>query len=275
MANNVYTRRSSLLSDAMGFLGLVYFTTVREVRLESGNAMLGMLSAVSRTLMLVFMFWVLFEVIGLRSSIIRGDTVMFLVSGILLFFMHNSTVQKTVQAGTFSSPIMNHAPMTPTLLIISSALSNLYLHIFAIGIIFAGLFVFTGELEIYNWQGIALPFVLAWFSGMIMGLLFLIMKPFAPKLMSIVSLLYQRANLITSGKFFVANMLPTSILPFFAWNPLFHSIDQMRGAIFVNYFPRNSSNEYTLVFCAIGLIVGLMIEFWLRRTVSRSTGASR
>ncbi len=35
--------------------------------------------------------------------------------------------------------------------------------------------------------------------------------------------------MIASGKMFVANMLPTSMLLMLDWNPLFHCIDQARG----------------------------------------------
>jgi ABC-type polysaccharide/polyol phosphate export permease len=39
----------------------------------------------------------------------------------------------------------------------------------------------------------------------------------------------QRANMIASGKMFVANALPGFMLAMFGWNPLFHCIDQARG----------------------------------------------
>jgi ABC-type polysaccharide/polyol phosphate export permease len=50
--------------------------------------------------------------------------------------------------------------------------------------------------------------------------------------------------MIASGKMFVANTLPPAMLAMFDWNPLFHIIDQCRGFVFNNYFPRNSNWEY-------------------------------
>ncbi|MBD3624748.1 MAG: ABC transporter permease [Rhodobacteraceae bacterium] len=267
-------KRTSLLMEAFFFVELTFFTIVREIRTESGNAALGILSAIARVLMMVTIFFVMYEVIGLRGSIIRGDTILFLVTGVLLFFMHNNAVQRTVTAGSVVSPMMQHAPMTPTLMIVSSALAGLYLHVLAMGVILTGLYIFKGELDIYDPGGLILPFFLAWASGVVVGLLFLLIKPFAPKAMRMVSTIYQRANLITSGKFFVANLLPNAILPYFAWNPLFHSIDQSRGAAFVNYYPHKTTIEYPLAFVCVGLVIGLMGEFWLRKTVSRSTAAT-
>ena len=263
--------RPSLLMGGFTFLELVYHTVVREVRRESGNAVLGLVTAIGRILALVAIFYVLFEFMGIRSAIIRGDVILFLVGGVLLFFMHNAAVQKTVSAGAFASQLMLHAPMTPTLAIFSAAIAVLYLHVLALLAIFAFMVLARDGLEIHDPVGIMLPFFLAWASGVVIGLGFLLLKPFAPKLMQILSLVYTRANLITSGKFFVANLLPASALPYFTWNPLFHCVDQIRGALFVNYFPRATTINYPIWFVLAGLVLGLMIEFWLRKTVSQST----
>ena len=45
---------------------------------------------------------------------------------------------------------------------------------------------------------------------------------------------------------FVANMVPGFIISMFDWNPLFQIVDQMRGAVFVNYFPHHTNWEYPL-----------------------------
>lgn len=264
-----------MLEAAVRYFELVYHTTVRTVRVQSnGNATLGLISAVGQTLMLVMIFYLLFSLTGMKGGAVRGDPLLFLVSGVLMFFMHNTTLSKTVSAGLSVGPLMMHAPMTPTLVILASALANLYLYVLSFMVILAGLYLFKGSVEINEPSKIILPFILAWASGIAIGLLLLVFKPFVPKLSKLISTLYQRANLITSGKFFVANMLPNAFLPFFAWNPLFHSIDQMRGALFVNYYPHNTSLSYPVYFVLTGLVIGLMLEFWLRNTVSKSTVAS-
>lgn len=266
-------REPSLIYSAYFFLELLFHTTVREVRADSGgNALLGLLTAVSRTLMLVAMFYMMYAVMGLKGAGIRGDVLLFLVSGVLLFLMHNAAVSKVLSAGNMAGALQQHAPMTPMLQIAASTLAQLYLHILALGIIMLILFLTRDNIEIADPVAMIKPFFLAWASGVVMGLLFLILKPFAPKAVMLISLVYQRANLVTSGKFFVANALPGSALPYFAWNPLFHCVDQMRGALFVNYVPHNSNMTYPTVFVAAGLVVGMMFEFWLRQTVSRSTG---
>ena len=71
--------------------------------------------------------------------------------------------------------------------------------------------------------------VLAWMSGIAVGLVFMAAKPWAPGPIGLLSMVYQRANMVASGKMFVANSLPPFMLSMFDWNPLFHIIDQTRG----------------------------------------------
>ena len=76
--------------------------------------------------------------------------------------------------------------------------------------------------------------------------------------------------MIASGKMFVANTLPPSILVMFDWNPLFHTIDQARGYTFINYFPNNSSASYPFYVALACLMLGLMGEFYTRKHASVS-----
>ncbi len=275
MSKDLERKRPSLLIEGINFLDLVYHSMVREVRLISGTSGLGLLLAVFKTLTMVAAFYAMFAVIGLRGSVIRGDMVLFLISGILLFLVHNAAIGKTLQAGSSTSPIMQHAPMTPALMILAKTMADFYMFVLSTLIIVAGLFVFKDNLEIYDPIGLILPFILAWASGVAIGLLFLMIKPLMPNLLEAISKFYMRANMVTSGKFFVANMLPLSVLPFFAWNPLFHTIDQARGAMFVNYVPNKTSIEYPIYFVLIGVLVGMMGEFWIRKTVSKSKAATQ
>jgi ABC-type polysaccharide/polyol phosphate export permease len=96
--------------------------------------------------------------------------------------------------------------------------------------------------------------LLSWLSGVGVGIILMSAKPWFPEGVIIVSSIYARINMIASGKMFVANSLPAHILALFDWNPLFHTIDQSRGFIFINYNPHFSSISYP-IFVSIGLIV--------------------
>ncbi len=81
--------------------------------------------------------------------------------------------------------------------------------------------------------------------------------------------------MIASGKMFLANTLPAHMLAMFDWNPLFHAIDQSRGFIFINYNPHFSSISYPIYVGLVCLTIGLMGEFYTRRSASASWDAKR
>jgi ABC-type polysaccharide/polyol phosphate export permease len=100
-------------------------------------------------------------------------------------------------------------------------------------------------------------------------------KPWAPDVVTIVQLVYVRANMIASGKMFVANTLPGFMLAMFDWNPLFHIIDQTRGFVFVNYVPHYSNWQYPLYATLFLIMLGMMGEFFTRKRASISWDARR
>ena len=81
--------------------------------------------------------------------------------------------------------------------------------------------------------------------------------------------------MVASGKMFLANTLPSSMLAYFNWNPLFHIIDQARGFVFVNYNPHNSSIAYPVYLTFALLMIGLMGDFFTRKYASASWSARR
>ena len=123
--------------------------------------------------------------------------------------------------------------------------------------------------------GFAPGMLAAWASGAAIGLALLALKPWFPTVATLMSTLYMRANMIASGKMFVANTLPSFMLAMFDWNPLFHLIDQARGFAFINYFPRNSNWEYAVYVTIALIMLGLMGEFYTRRHASASWEARR
>lgn len=265
-------RNRSLLDAAAGLGELIFHSVVRAVRNQSGGATLGLLFVVSMSLVMLAFFYIMFELLGLRRLAIRGDFVVYLLTGIFLFLTHNQAISKTMSAESPIGPMMKHAPMTSVVSIAASAFSVLYLQTFGMFLILFAVHVLRGGLEYADPGAMILPFMLAWSSGVAIGLIFRVLKPFFPRLIPIFAQFYRRANMITSGKIMPANFMGMAAAQWFSWNPLFHAIDQARGAAFVNYFPRYTNIEYPLYFTITVIILGLMADFWLRKNMSLSWG---
>ncbi|HKK98168.1 MAG TPA: ABC transporter permease [Marivita sp.] len=263
-------------SSAVNILELIYHNTVRSVRKTHGNAFLSIAISVFQSLMFVLFFYVMFSIMGLKGLALRGDFVIFLLTGIFMFMTHNKAVGAVLGAEGPTSPMMQHAPMNTAISIISGMLSVLYIQVLAAAFI---LFVYDVAMNPFVLTEIVEPMpvigmlLLSWFSGGCIGLVLFALKPWFPGFVGFASTLYKRANMIASGKMFVANSLPGFMVSMFDWNPLFHTIDQARGFAFINYVPRNTNWEYVMYLSLVFLMVGLMGEFYTRRKASSSWGA--
>jgi len=258
-----------MLTGAFEFLELVYHSVVREVRMQSGNATFGILKEVTTITLFMVFFYLLAKFVG-RNGAIRGDLMMYLLTGVVLLVVHIKAIGSAKSASKATSAIMQHAPMTVILSILAKAFSGLYLQAVAVIIIVAVLWIFGTDLTVQNPSGLVLPVFFTWASGISIGMIFMLLTPVIPAVIGPIAMLYQRAQMITSGKFLPAAYMPAALLPYFDWNPLFHTIDQARIATFVNYNSDITNIGYPIKFTLVAMLLGLMGEFWSRKNLSKS-----
>lgn len=262
-------QENSIFIGTLKFSELVFHSVVREVRTQSGSATLGVLKEVATMATFIGMFYMMYSFMG-RAIAIRGDFMMFLLTGVILMVVHMRAIGTARTSSNALSPIVQHAPMTVMVSFVSKAFAGLYLQSLAVIIIVLALWLFGMDLTIQNPKGLVLPIFVAWAAGIAIGLIFMVIEPLAPRFVRTFTQLYMRAQMITSGKFIPAAYLPTALLGYFDWNPLFHCIDQARLATFVNYNSEVSSMSYPIGFTTAALTLGLMGEFWSRQNLSAS-----
>lgn len=263
------------LHTSFAILALIYHSIVRDVRKTHGNALIGLLINMMQTVILVLAFYVMFTVLGLRGSAIRGDFLLYIMSGIFLFMTHTKALSAVAGAPGATSAMMLHAPMNTIVAIASVALSTLYIQILSVAVVLFGYHTIFTPITIYQPANAFGMLLLAWASGVSIGMVFLALRPWFPNFVSVASLIYARANMIASGKMFLAKTIPGWMLPMFDWNPLFHAIDQARGFAFINYVATVSSISYPVKFTIAFTMIGLMGEFYTRRHVSISWSAGK
>ena len=270
------TNRSqdSGFASAFTLLELVFHSSVRSVRRADGNAIMGLLMNVVQTMMLVGVFYGMYLFMGWGGQGIRGDFLLYLMTGVFLFMCHVKAMGAVVASEGPTSAMMKHAPMNTIVSIGAAALGELYIQILSLLVVLFLYHAAWQPLQIHQPLGAVLMLLLSWFSGVAIGMIFLAAKPWAPKTVGLVAQIYSRANMFASGKMFIANALPGYMLPYFMWNPLFHTIDQARGFSFLNYNPHYTSTLYPLVISFAALIIGLMGEFYTRRRASLSWDAT-
>ncbi|MEL6234383.1 MAG: ABC transporter permease [Pseudomonadota bacterium] len=260
----------TLSGGALRLLEVVSATTVHLIRKQTGRSAIGFLSTLGRPLALLATFYAIIEFMGVRGLAIRGNTLTFLLTGILCFLVHSDTVQKVTMAIKRAKSMLHHAPASIFVYVMAQALVALYTNLLA-GLLIWLIAEASGfGLGIRNPSGLLLPYFLCWASGLGIGLILLVLGHITPTVSEMIAVIYTRIQFFTCGKFWAANIMPAGLVEYAVWNPLLHTIDQMRGAAFINYTPMHSNMTYPLVFTGIVLFAGFTLEFWVRQRFSLS-----
>ena len=264
-----------MFEAALTTLALIYHVTVYDLRKDHRNAVVGLLMTILQSSLFVVGFLGMYMLIGVKHSPIRGDFIVFIMTGIFLFMTHSQTAGAVSRAGNALDSMVKHGPMNTAVLICGASLAVLYRQTISIFVMLWAYHTLIAPIHIDDPLSCYGMLLLAWFYGICVGLIFLAVRMWWPPGGKVITTLYQRVNMIASGKMFVANTLPTFMLHMFGWNPLFHLIDQTRGFAFINYVPRNTNLSYPVYAIIAVTMIGLMSEFVTRNTASISWSAGR
>ena len=268
-------RQSGTMLEAAGrTLGLIYHQTVYNLRNDHRNAMVGLLLTVAQSAIFLLAFLAIYLIMGVRQSPIRGDFMLYMLSGIFMFMIHVQASGAVAGSHSVSGGLGKHEPLSPAILIAAAALAVLYRQTIGCIAILWLYHVAVAPLAVEFWPGCLAMYLLSWLSGACIGVVFLGIRPWSPRGSRLITTAFQRVNMLASGKMFVGNAVPGLLLPWFIWNPLFHVIDQQRGFLFVNYDPLRTDPFYALWFSLAALMLGLLINFTTRRHESLSWGAA-
>jgi ABC-type polysaccharide/polyol phosphate export permease len=269
------TAHKSHTASLLATLELIFHVAVRDIRKSHSNAAMGLIVSIIQSCTLLATFWFMHTVLGMRGSAVRGDYLLYMMSGIFMYMTHVKTVRAVSKAEGPTSAIMKHAPMNTIVSISGQALAALYQQILAIGAI---LFIYNtlfARIEIEFPVAVIGMLLLAWTTGIGVGMIFKAATPWAPDFFRILTSVYTAANMIASGKMFLANTLPTAKIHWFWWNPLFHIIDQTRGFVFLNYNPHYTSINYAIWATFILVFFGLLGDRFTEQYASASWSAGK
>ncbi|MCC5992091.1 MAG: ABC transporter permease [Rhodobacteraceae bacterium] len=266
-------QRPSFWGQLLTTMQLIFNQAVRNVRKSHGNAVIGLMLNIAQTLILVAVFLVIFLFAGMRAAAVRGDVLLYLMTGVFMFMAHIKVISAVAGAEGPTSSMMKHRPMNSIVAIGGAALAELYIQVLTvISVLFMYHAIWT-PVTIYKPVQTFGIFLSVWFAGLAIGVVMYAMRPWMPAASKLITTIYTRLNMVASGKFFLANALPPAYLPYFMWNPLFQGIDQARGYAFINYNPMHTWAYYPLVVGVGVLVLGLMAEFYTRTRISLSWSA--
>ncbi len=263
----------SVWGQTLTTLELIFHQAVRNVRNTHGNAIIGLMVNIAQTIILVAVFMLIFIFAGMRAAAIRGDTLIYLMTGVFLFMAHVKVINAVSGAEGPTSSMMKHRPMNTIVAVGGAALGELYIQVLTVFVILFLYHVVWTPIEIYKPIAAFSMLLAVWFAGLAIGVVLYALRPWMPGASRLLTLLITRINMVASGKFFLANSLPEAYLVYFMWNPLFQAVDQARGFAFINYNPFHTSALYPLHVGLGVLVLGMMGEFATRRMASASWSA--
>ena len=267
--------RKSTWATVMGLLTLIFHASVRNIRKTNGNALLGLLMHILQASMMVAIMVFMMNVLGMRRAAVRGDFVLYMMSGVLNFATHAATIAAVSKSDGPTSAMMQHSPMNLIVAIGAAALGVLYLQVLSAATILFLYHTLWTPITIHEPQYVFGAFMLSWFSGIAIGMVFKAITPWQPEAIGALTSIYTRMNMLFSGKMMLANMTPGYILSMYTWNPLFHTIDQTRGFMFENYHPHYSSIMYPIYVSMVVMMIALLLDNFTNRHISASWNAKR
>lgn len=254
-----YSHEPGLPAGLVNFGFLIWALTVRALREASGGAALGVLRGILLAGGFCLGFYVFVRFFQLRGVAVRGDLMVFILIGVGFFFVMKSAMMAAMKAMSGSWALCAHPHLSPVLFVYAETLAVLYNWTVAILAIWLANGLVKGSLALEEPILFFPIFLTCWLlgvgAGMALAWLEFTLPWFAPVKRVLFKLLF-----FTSGKFANANILPADMLALFTWNPLFHLIDQMRDAAFVNYTALKTNMTYPLAVTFALVVIGHMLH---------------
>ena len=119
--------RQTPARSGFAMLELIFHAAVRNIRKSHGNAVVGLLMSILQSVIMVVIMVFMFDLMGGRGRGVRGDFVLYIMSGVFNYATHSKTLNAVAKSDGPTSAMMKHSPMNTIVAIGSAALGALYL----------------------------------------------------------------------------------------------------------------------------------------------------
>lgn len=215
-------------------------------------------------------FWMLFEplisvvVIGLVIGQIAERTVpeipypFFLLNGFLLLKLFTSPMLTGVNAISANVGLLVYPSVKPLDTLLARFLFDLITTLFSF-VVFCVCAIWLGVQPALDHMHIVLAaYVITWLCGCGFGLMFGVGAVYYNELEKIVPVI-QRPLLFLSAVLFPTSILSGAALEIYLWNPLVHTIEMSRHAMFPFYKIEGANLMYPFCFAIVVLTLGITI----------------
>ena len=229
----------------------------REMKVHGGESRLGYLWAVIEPMLHLLAYMAMFEYILKRPSALGGSVALFLLTGIVPFFLYSKMATYISGAILSNKSLLNLPPVKPIDVVVARAVLEAATYLFVSFVMFAGLFL-AGNAD-------AIPFdplvvmqacALAICLGLGVGMINIVIQSFFHNWMPMFGLL-SFPLWFFSGIWFVPEQVPQPYRGYMLYNPLLDVVMLFRTGFYRDFKPLFLDVSY-----AVGVIV-LMVAMGL------------
>ena len=194
----------------------------------------------------------------------------FLVNGILPFFMFRSALSQSLSAVQSNKGLLSYRPVKPIDTVLARVLLEFFLKFIAY-FAFSMTFLWLGHHISFESIPQLLSYWLVLFLFTVGGsLIFAVIGDFSKEIGKFISACFVILFFI-SGIFYSIHMIPPQYHEYLLWNPLIHIFEMMRNAVEPNYaLVSGISLSYALLWMIGSLFLGLLVYKAFEKSMVKS-----
>ena len=242
---------------------VIHALILRETRTRFDRNKLGYLWALFEPIAYILVLIILFSTMRNGSPVGGDETLpLFFLSGLTPWLLFSHTVSKCMEGVNSNRSLLAYPQVTPFDVIISRALLELatIVAVFTVAFFAAVFFGYSDSIDsIDSFKDMVLALLSVWLLAIGVGSINSSIKLYFPSYSQTYSAM-QRPFFFISGIFFTAGSLSPTLREIVLYNPILHSIEWFRSAVFTTYDSQYVDKPYLLITASIFLTIGLSAE---------------
>lgn len=253
-----------LANGAWDWANTIHTIMLREIRCRFAGDPLGYAWTFLVPLLWIGTLMFFFTLLG-RTPAIPVDTPTFIATGVVPYVLFRYTVTSMGRVASTHRHLVHFGGVRVSDLLFAAAMLELLNAVIIFAMIWLLISVIFGPIPIHNplefINGLFLTAVFGASVGRLAAILGMVSET-AKRMIPVVL----RPMFWISGIFFTAPELPSNLLPYLQWNPLLHTIEITRSAVFLDYTSTFANMAIPLGLSAVLLMVSYLMQTAFRRS---------
>lgn len=237
----------------------------REMRAHGGESRLGYLWAVIEPLLHLLAYIVIFEYLMKRSSALGGSMPLFLLTGIVPYFLYSKMATYVSGAIVSNKSLLSLPPVKPIDVVVARVVLESATYLFVSFVMFTGLFL-AGNADAIPYDPLAVmqACALAICLGLGVGMINMVIQSFFHNWMSMFGLL-SFPLWFFSGIWFLPEQVPQPYREYMLYNPLLDVVMWFRTGFYRDFRPLFLDVPYAVGVAVLLMAIGLALMRVARR----------